>query len=508
MSFWCVLLVRPLMEIGRGQAALNKNETIEEGLKGEESFFNGMEPWRNIEDKSLLGTKNLRVKLAQLQMDMIRSSFKGITRDLKNKQEEAMKEYKLLGEIPSILSEKRALLRGIKDHIWKSIGTNVLSGHIDSLRGSSDMRPSAKFLDASQRYQNSLNSSKLATVSDVVEGTIVIVPTEKIFRDEVCFVDFENDKLYLKNNVEVVEVDANTYPSMKCLMTNKPGNVIRCEAGVFIEREDQVVDKLKAFERKLVRPDPEWISVLIQQNRPYKLPVFINTDVFEAIVADLIENEWGPPTMDLLDFTSELMDNAAEQFIKQIERMKSFPLMESFLVGKASETVGSLKKIATTKVQDFIKREKVPYLQNHYLFENLCKLRSERLMDEVLSSISGNYGNETISVHPSSLVSMIKNIFERNQKRSIDDHMVEEMQNALNSYGKVALKRFIDNVPMICVEIMQNFADELNDALSEITDEEINRIVVAPSGVIQKRDKLKRKCDVLEKGILALVDLY
>lgn len=117
MSFWCVLLVRPLMEIGRGQAALNKNETIEEGLKGEESFFNGTEPWRNIEDKSLLGTKNLRVKLAQLQMDMIRSSFKGITRDLKNKQEEAMKEYKLLGEIPSILSEKRALLRGIKDHL-------------------------------------------------------------------------------------------------------------------------------------------------------------------------------------------------------------------------------------------------------------------------------------------------------------------------------------------------------------------------------------------------------
>ena len=70
---------------------MNKNESIEQGLKTEQSFFANTEPWRGITDKSLLGTKNLRVKLAELQMDLIRSSFKlkGIEDDLKAKRDEA-----------------------------------------------------------------------------------------------------------------------------------------------------------------------------------------------------------------------------------------------------------------------------------------------------------------------------------------------------------------------------------------------------------------------------------
>ena len=499
-----------MAETGRGQAALNKNETIEEGLQGEESFFRNTEPWRTIDDEKLLGTKNLRVKLANLQMHIIRSSFKGITLDLKQQQEETTKEYNLLGDIPSTLMGKRSHFRSIKEHLWKNIGTNVLSGPINSLHDDSDKRPSAKFLDESERYQDKLNSSKLATVSDVKKGTIVTVPTENIASDEVCFIDEANDAVYLTHGVAEFDINVNNYSILNCLLKNNPGNVIQSGTEVFIEREEGIIDRLKAFDRNAVHPDPEWINELIQRNRPYKLPVFINTDVFEAIVADLIEKEWTPPTMELLNFTAELMDGAADKFIKEIKEAKPFPQLESYLVNKATEVVGSLKKQVRGKVEDFIKREKVPYTQNHYLFENLCKLRSQRLMDEVLSSISGIYGsgNTLVSVNPSTLLSTIRNTFERNQKRPVKDHMTEEMQNALNSYGKVALKRFIDNVPMLCIEIMQSFADKMNDVLSEVTDEEIDRIVSAPSGVVEQRNKLKRKIDVLEKGLFALRELY
>jgi interferon-induced GTP-binding protein Mx1 len=494
-----------ILRIGRGQAALNKSESIEEGLRGEESFFNNTEPWRSIEDKNLLGTKHLRVKLAQLQMHIIRSSFKGIARDLNNQQEETMKEYDLLGEIPSSLTEKRSLFRSIKEHMWKSIGTTVLSGQIRSLNRDADMRPSAQFLDASQRFQDVLNSSKLATVSDVKAGTLVVVPTENNAAGEVCFID--NDKVYLENMVDEINV---TNSSITSYRKNEPGNVFTYSPYVYIERKDGTIDQLKPLERKLVHPDPEWISILIKKNRPYKLPVFINTDVFEAIVAHLIEEEWAPPTMELLDFTAELMDTAADIFIRDIKSVKSFPALESCLVVKASEIVVSLKKVAKDKLEDFIKREKVPYTQNHYLFENLCKLRSERLMSEVLSSIGGQSGSggNQVAIAPSALISTVKNVFQRNQERSVQDHMTEEMQNALDSYGKVALKRFIDNVPMLCIEIMQHFADEMNDVLSEISDDEINEMVKAPPGIVQKRDKLKRKAEVLKKGIEALGDLY
>jgi hypothetical protein len=48
--------------LGRGQAALNKKESIEQGLNTEQSFFDNTEPWRGVTDKNLLGTKSLRVK--------------------------------------------------------------------------------------------------------------------------------------------------------------------------------------------------------------------------------------------------------------------------------------------------------------------------------------------------------------------------------------------------------------------------------------------------------------
>jgi len=40
----------------------------------------------------------------------------------------------------------------------------------------------------------------------------------------------------------------------------------------------------------------------------------------------------------------------------------------------------------------------------------------------------------------------------------------------LTSYGKVSFKRFIDTVPMICIEIMQNFTEKMNDVLFDVTD--------------------------------------
>lgn len=82
--------------------------------------------------------------------------------------------------------------------------------------------------------------------------------------------------------------------------------------------------------------------------------------------------------------------------------------------------------------------------------------------------------------------------------------MAEEMQHTLNSYGKVALKRFIDNVPMICIAIMQNLANRMNDILSEVTDKEIEHLVMAPPDIVDTMNTLKRKADTLDKGIVTI----
>jgi len=487
--------------LGRGQAALNKKESIEQGLITEQSFFDNTEPWRGVTDKNLLGTKSLRVKLAELQMDLIRSSFKGIEHDLKAKRDEASMAYQELGKVPINLSDKRSLFQSMKDEIWKGISSKTLDGRL-SLHCGLQMIPSAKFHEESKSFLDALNSSKLANISKVAVGSkVIVINDQREVFGKVMRID-EKDKVYLK------EIATANRSSAYCAVfsNEKPGAICIGKLGVYHIRGDDTYDELTPIERVLVRPNPEWISEIIRHNRPYELPVFTSTNVFKAIVADLIEQEWTQPTMDLLDSTTELMDIAAEDFVKEAKLIASFPVFQSFLIAKATEVVEDLTRETRSRIEEFVEREKVPYTQNHYLFENVCKLRSQRLMDEVISSLPP--GTNDVTVNPASLAATVKNVFTRNQERSNDEHMAEEMQHALSGYGKVAFKRFIDNVPMMCIEIMQKFPDRMHDILSKTTDDEIDRIVVNPPNVISTRNTLKRKVDTLEKGIVALRELF
>lgn len=490
---------------GRGQEALDKKQSIEDGLTAEESYFSNTEPWRGVEDKNLFGTKNLRIKLAELQMKLIQSSFMSIVSDLKSQREESLEHLTSLGAIPSTLSDKKALFRKIKEDIWSGMGSRTLDGRICCLHNDTEMRPSARFLDASTHYQTTLSKSKLANISEVVVGRKAIAYDEgkgKYDHGTVCFIDQSQGKVYLEEFIHKGRAPSSVINNKKGIT----GNIIHDRNKVYIEGPDGSVEELCTYDIETTHSDPAWIRELIKHNRPYKLPIFINTHVFEAIVADLIEREWMKPTMDLLDCTSKVMEAAAEAFIKELKDASPFHHLQTYLVTKAAEVVDVLTRETKRRVLEFVEREKVPYTQNHYLFENVCKLRSQRLMDEVNQALP--QGDDNHYVNPQSLRATVKNIFQRNQEKSVDDHMAEEMQHALNAYGKVALKRFIDTVPMICVEVMQKFANKMNHILSDTSDDEIERFVTAPSNTVAKMNKLKRKADTLEKGIVALGELY
>ena len=357
---------------GRGQAALNKKESIEQGLITEQSFFDNTEPWRGVTDKSLLGTKSLRVKLAELQMDLIRSSFKGIEHDLKAQRDEASMAYQELGKVPINLSDKRSLFQSMKEEIWKGISSKTLDGRL-SLHCGSQMIPSAKFHEESKSFQDALNSSKLANISKVAVGSkVIVINDQKEVFGKVMYMD-EKDKVYLK------EIVTNTRPLSSTTFSSekKPGAICLLKRGnddIVAVVGDTTYNELTPIERVLVRPNPEWIRDIIRQNRPYELPIFTSTNVFKAIVAALINNEWTQPTMDLLDSTSKLMDTAAEDFIKEAKLIASFPVFQCFLIAKASEVVEDLTRETRRRIEEFVEREKVPCTQNHYLFENVCKL--------------------------------------------------------------------------------------------------------------------------------------
>ncbi|KAL7550828.1 hypothetical protein ACHAWF_014033 [Thalassiosira exigua] len=483
---------------GRGQKDLNEDVGIEDGLEKEEAFFRNKEVWRKIEDKSKFGTKNLRVKLAGLQMKLIHASFKSIISEMKDRRDDAVIELKSLGDIPSSLREKRALFRTVREEMREGLGAESLNGRISQLHSSENKRPSAAFHLASKDFQDELSSSKLANISSIKVGTeIIAISSGREVRGSVCFMDENEDYVYLAEEwskiktFEAVELSKLTLVRDKIFVSNKGSKVYMAGSNPLQCYE------LRPISRKLARCDPQWIHELIEQNRPYSLPIFLNPDLFDAIVADQIENEWKEPSLELLQKCAGLMETRSENFINEMSMIKSLPSLREYLVRKSSEVVETHMKETEIELSKFLHRERSPYTQNHYLFENLSKLRTQRLMDEVLSSVARHTQPESTD----HLSSAIRDIFERNQKKSISDHMAEEMMNALDSYGKVALKRFVDTVPMICIQIMKRFPKVINDILLDVTDDEIDQLVSAPPGAIMSVDALKKEIKTLEKGI-------
>ena len=423
-----------------GQKDLNDSVGIEEGLTKEEEFFRNTEPWRNIKDQSKFGTKHLRKKLAQLQMKLIHSSFEDIISEMKDRRDESAQELKALGDLPSTLMEKRALFRNVREEIQDGIGAETLNGRLSTLHSSAfAMRPSAEFHSASKQFQRELNSSRLANISCIEVGSKVIamVGGEKV-QDIVCFIDNKNDNLFVKSFVLKNEKQESFLPI-------KFGKVFSTEGKVYHAKLDGTFDQLREIPRKLARSDPQWINELIEKNRSFHLPSFIDPDVFEAIVGEKMESEWRTPAMKLLDFTASLMVRSSSNFINSVKTMKSLPSLTDYLIRTSSEVVETIKEETANEISKFIEREKTaPFTQNHYVFENLIKLRSKPLMDDLLSSIRSLSPDGDDRVSTNDVTAAILNIFEKNERRSIDDHMSEELMNALDSYGKVAYKRFVD----------------------------------------------------------------
>lgn len=160
--------------------------------------------------------------------------------------------------------------------------------------------------------------------------------------------------------------------------------------------------------------------------------------------------------------------------------------------------------IVKEKVVDFIRREKVPYTQNHYLNENLSRLRSKRLEEGLRGALSGTDD----LIHRSTVNAAITSVFQRNQKMSVDEHMADDMQNALDAYGKVALKRFIDVVPMTCGDVLLDFPDKFNACLLLVSDNELEKLISLPPDVVTKRVNLKRKLDDLNEGLKVFNELF
>jgi GTPase SAR1 family protein len=524
----------------RGQKALNTNKSITEALRMEETFFRTKKPWSEMQEEHshLFGTKSLRIKLSHILMDMIKASFYDIRNEMEIKRQHAAARLSQLGEVPDSAFAKRISYSQAKDNFLKSLQPTLLGIGVFSAteHQHNTENCSAKYHSISEAYKETLNASELVSIADIAVGVKAVAMNINgdEYSGEVAMIDEDSGSVYLKGIYDgdpvkptsstfgqtspsfgppqevyggVSSTDATRSPSFTSESTapspfgRSAGEVWKSGSYVFQLDEDGVArHKLKRFQKELARRDTDWIKALNQKHRTYAVPVFANETVFNSIIADAIDQQWKKPSLEVVVKVSNAVSVSVQKLLKAEASLARFPKLLAFLLRECQKVIDSQTKVVNERVEQFIRCEKIPYTQDDQLFQNIQSQRYE--LTNIL--ITSKLASEGDKIKTSEATKIVKNAFDKEKSKTLDEFQAFEMANAIGAYGKVAVKRFCDHVPMTCsAGLLHELTDKLNTALTQVSEEQMEKLLSVPEDEFALRTQLKKTIKELEKVIRA-----
>jgi len=87
-------------------------------------------------------------------------------------------------------------------------------------------------------------------------------------------------------------------------------------------------------------------------------------------------------------------------------------------------------------------------------------------------------------------VAIVKAAFDETSKMDMDDHVASEMQIFLDSYGKVAAKRIIDEVPMLLIKQTNIICDVIRSIINEVSDDQLKELMMENLNQVRKYNQV------------------
>ena len=497
----------------RGQKALNDKVPIEKSLEQEHTFFSQQAPWSKVSDRSLFGIKNLRKKLCNLQIQMVRKSFSTIIKEISQQKLEAEEGLHELGTICESLSDKRfkfmEAIRKLRAAVEKSL---VGSEEPPRKRAkpAAMMSISSHFHVKCGDFQSALREGRLVKVDKLSAGTDVLVTKGRH--------EFHGKLVSISGKFGYVDIKDFGDSGMGDAFRQKNAGKSKAAAGSVAVKGCQVqhtlgdgnYDVLHPLPLDSIRPDPTWLKEIIQRSRPMEqLPVFVNAAVFKSIVVKFIQEDWEGHCYDLLDLHAKLLKEVTNKFVENDSTLCRYPRFVHFLKDRIFSVVKKLEGEAKYQLKTYISQEKSPYTQNDYLTEELNRLRSKPLEKALIEALDVRSTEPPCAeaISKTSVKSTIEAVFRQNREKSVDDHVAEDTMNILRAYGKVAFKRFIDKIPLICQKMIVDFPGEMERELWSISETELDTKMTEDPSSVSRFKMLQEKVQTLSKALCDLKEL-
>jgi GTPase SAR1 family protein len=514
----------------RNQASLDKGVTIARGIEEEELFFRVKDPWKSLNDREQFGIPNLRKKLADLQIEMLKNGVPCIIEEIKSKRNELIVQLDKLGiDLEDDFRRRDLFTKLVKDFIL-FIVNNVEGTRAGKWIGEKDFTLRALIEEINTQFRDNIMSSKLSTIENIPKAAEVTFHT-KNGDIKATVVDFNKDsdnnitEYFLQpvdeNDNKIITFYSNINMYYDVSPSLKDGEVRRDDGRVVrLIKTDTTKEKLwihayHPFTRGDFSYDnSKWILEKIKRCRNHHLPIFLSSEVFNSIVDGFVREDWVKHVQCFLNSHFSLLKGFVTNAIDSTLSGCPSGLL-NWMKRIVHDVVSSLESSVFLKLMELLDDEANQiYTQNHYLYENINKRRKELFLQKVKylfsSTVVSTTKTKISSISPDATITLaaLENVLAMNDKMSCEEHAAQEMEIGLMAYGRVAGKRVIDAVPKCFEREYVAKLVPLFETRFKLTDVQLAELLVESEAVINKRKKLRSAVELFTEAENAIDKLF
>lgn len=267
--------------------------------------------------------------------------------------------------------------------------------------------------------------------------------------------------LHINSFFKIIEDSSNGYYHNHDILVNN--DEIRLRA-ILYNNGKKFSKQMGKIKNKIEEND---IKINVEKFKGKELPGFINYEIFPILFNKMIIN-WYDTTIKYID---DVVEKIKEIYIKIINIHVPLTL-KSHIIVYLNNMMSDFYNNSIKNMKNLLHDEKTPITFNNYYYDNINNFRNIRLENNLNSNHKPNEEQEIIDFYDS-----------------------------LNSYYKVAKKRYIDNVAIQCIErYIINPLLETKNIMLAISDDDIDLLLIEKEINISRREYLQKQKQILEKS--------
>ncbi|KAF9581758.1 hypothetical protein BGW38_001109 [Lunasporangiospora selenospora] len=242
------------------------------------------------------------------------------------------------------------------------------------------------------------------------------------------------------------------------------------------------------------------IKELVLLYKGNELPGFISFNTLTQIYSETLV-QWKAITKEHMGNVHLYINKViAELIVKTAD-----PLLSDLLLSEFDQFYKIQVSLINETIQDIFEDESIPFTMNKYYYDTILSLRKANAEDTIKEKANRLQGTARSSQDIQRFLATFDEVEKMDEINYNENLAVNDLEEKLVSYCKVARKRIVDTVLLQTIERqMINRINRYFDKLITVDDTAISSRLIEPPAKMMRREELQTKVDVLQKSLREL----